>query len=303
MAITDRAPKLAAWLLALVFLSGCGAYRGLSGEGSLAEGREKPDRLALLGQMPWVPLSLSRESFVAAEQRLGKEVRVGMPRADFLSAMKLDPLGEGENQVVMGDGWMADISARNTVGGAEVEEYAFGYMESYRLKERFAVILEKGKVARIVRAGWAEDHSPPEPSAALTASSHTVEAENRMIRDFYRSRLQGREAFERLLPHLRRIRPGWTSVELRLALGGSMFRLANGYVYFQEGLLWDQGFTEQTDGTVPVVILPFGYRTPDGKAHTQVIVRAEGGVVTAVFWQDRSGASAPSQAGQAPARR
>ena len=124
-----------------------------------------------------------------------------------------------------------------------------------------------------------------------------------MIRDFYRSRLQGRDAFERVLPHLRRIRPGWTSAELRLALGGSMFRLANGYVYFQEGLLWDQGFTEQTDGTVPVVILPFGYRTPDGKVHTQVIVRAEGGVVTAVFWQDRSGASAPPQAGQAPARR
>ena len=303
MAITDHAPKLAAGLLALVLLSGCGAYQGLlSGTENLADSQEKADRFAMLGQMPWVPLSLSRESFIVAEQRLAKDVKVGMPRLDFLKAMKLNPLGEGDNQVVMGDGWIVDVSARNTVGGTEIEEYTFGYMESYRLKERFAVIVEKSKVARIVRSGWPEDHSPPEPPAALTASSHTIDAENKMIGDFYRARLQGRDAFDRILPHLRRVRSGWTSAELRLALGGSLFRLSNGYVFFQEGLLWDQGFTEQAGGNAPVVILPFGYRTPDGKVHTQVIVRAEGGVVTAVFWQDKSGSPAPPPAGrQAPA--
>ncbi|OGL59828.1 MAG: hypothetical protein A3J27_14420 [Candidatus Tectomicrobia bacterium RIFCSPLOWO2_12_FULL_69_37] len=303
MAITDRAPKLAAGFLSLLLLAGCGAYRSLSGDQNLAEGQQKADRLAMLGQMPWVPLSLSRESFVAAEQRLSRDVKLGMPRADFLKAMKLTPLGEGDSQVVMGDGWMPDISARNTAGGAEIEEYAFGYMESYRLKERFAVVVEKGKVARIVRSGWPEGHSPPGPPAELTASSHTLEEENRMIRDFYRARLQGRDAFERIRPHLRRIRSGWTSAELRLALGGSMFRLSNGYVYFQESLLWDQGFTEQSSGGVSVVILPFGYRTADGRVHTQAIVRAEGGVVSAVFWQDVPGASVPPRAGQAPAGR
>jgi len=299
MAITDRTPRIAAGLLALVLLSGCGAYRALRGEENLAEDPERADRFAMLGQMPWVPLSLSRESFVSAEKRVNESVRVAMPRADFLSAMKLTPLGEGDNQVVMGDGWISDFSARNSVGGAEVEEYAFGYMEAFRLRERFAVILERGRVARVVRSAWPESHNPPAPPAALTSQPRTLEEENRMVGDFYRARLQGREAFERILPHLRRVRAGWTSAELRLALGGSLYRLAHGYVYFQEGLLWDQGFSEQANGAV--LILPFGYRTPDGQAHTQLIVRAENGVVTAVFWNDRPAPGASVAPRGAPA--
>lgn len=296
MAITDRVMRFSAGFLALALLAGCSTYRGLSGDEDLAAtDQEKKDRMALLGQMPWVPLSLSRESFVAAEQRLNKDVRVNMPREEFLKVMKLTPLGEGDNRGMMGDGWLADVSARNSFGGTEIEEYTFGYMESYRLRERFAVVLEKGRVARIVHSRWPESHRPPEPPAALTSASHTLEEENRLIRNFYRSHLQSRAAFERLVPYLRRVRNGWTSADLRLALGGSMYRLTNGYVYFQEGLLWDEGFLEQKDGPLPTVILPFGYRTADGKAHTLVIVRAEGGVVTAVFWRDKSaqGASSP----------
>ena len=33
-----------------------------------------------------------------------------------------------------------------------------------------------------------------------------------------------------------------------------------------------------------VVILPFGYRDASGKPSVQVVVRAEGGIVTAVLW-------------------
>lgn len=305
MAINGRVPKLAAGFLALVLLPGCGSLRSMSGDEDLAGTKEEAARLSRLRQLPWVPLSLARESFVVAEGRLNREVRAGMPRSEFLKAMKLNPLGEGDNQVVMGDGWFSDVSSKNTIGGVDIEEFVFGYMESYQLRERFAVIIEKDAVARIVRSAWPEGHGPPSLPAALTSTAHTLEAENRMIREFYRARLQSRAAFERLLPHLRRVRAGWTSAELRLALGGSLFRLSNGYVYFQEGLLWDDGFTEQTNGAVPVVILPFGYRTPDGKVNTEVIVRAEGGIVTAVFWQGKSATGAPSASGsgQAPAPR
>ena len=240
------------------------------------------------GRGAWVPLHLSRESFIAAEKRLNQDVRVGMSRGEFFQAMKLNPLagGDGEAQLVAGEGWFSDISRRNRVGEVEIEEYSFGYFESYRLKERFAVILEKGAVARIVRSPWPDGYAPPQPPGALTASLVSLEEETRLIQAFYQERLQSRASFEQILPHLRRVRPGWTSAELRLALGGSLYRLSNGLVYFQEGLLWGNGFTETTNGPLPVVILPFGYRTSDGRVHTEVIVRAEGGFVTAVFWQE-----------------
>ena len=116
MATHDAWTKLAAALAALALAAGCGSM--MKGDADLAEKGPEAGRLALLGQMPWVPLSLSRESFIAAEQRLNKDVQVGMPRVEFLRAMKLSPLGEGDNQVVMGDGWISDFSARNSVGGA-----------------------------------------------------------------------------------------------------------------------------------------------------------------------------------------
>ncbi|MEK6710487.1 MAG: hypothetical protein AABZ64_07905 [Nitrospinota bacterium] len=303
MATHDTWTKLAAALAALALAAGCGSM--MKGDADLAEKGPEAGRLALLGQMPWVPLSLSRESFIAAEQRLNKDVQVGMPRAEFLRAMKLSPVGEGDNQLVMGDGWLTDISSRNTVGGSEIEEYPFGYMEKYQLKERFAVILEQNRVSRIVRSAWAEGHSGPQPPAELTSKAHPLAGENRMVAQFYRASLQSRSAFEQVLPHLKRIRPGWTSAEVRLALGGSMYRLSNGYVYLQEGLLWDQGFSEQSDGGSQIVILPFGYRSPDGQARTEVIVRAENGVVTAVFWQGQAApaSSSPAEGGRAPASR
>ena len=101
----------------------------------------------------------------------------------------------------------------------------------------------------------------------------------------YREKLQSKKSYLKILPQLKKIRIGWTSAEVRLALGGSIYRIPNGYTYFQEGLLWNDGFVRNNSGPLSVVIMPFGYRDEKGRPHKKVVVRAEGGLVTAVFWQ------------------
>ncbi|MEE9275704.1 MAG: hypothetical protein V3V62_10390 [bacterium] len=240
----------------------------------------------------WVPLGLTSEAFAAANKRLRKEVHVGMPRREFLRKMELNPIPgtEWTGRMTSGEGWFSELSRKNMHRGLEMEEFPFGYYQGKRLKERFAVILRNRVVARIVRSPWSESRRPPSPPDALLSSPLPVKEENRLIGEFYRKRLQSRAAYERILPHLKRIRPGWTSADLRLALGGSLYRLSNGLVLFQEGLLWDHGFKERRKGASSTVLLPFGFRGRDGKVNIRVIVQAEDGLVTAVFWQALSSA-------------
>ena len=166
-----------------------------------------------------------------------------------------------------------------------MEEFSFGYYKGYCLRERFAVILENGVVRRFARSPWSSEDDPPPPPERVFSRSVSVEEEAKLIGDHYRDKLQSQAAYKKILPQLKKIRPGWTSVEMRLALGGSLYQLPNGYLYFQEGLLWDSGFLQKRTGPLPVVIMPFGYRDGEGNLKKRVLLRAEGGLVTAVFWQ------------------
>jgi hypothetical protein len=232
-------------------------------------------------------LGLSEESYLLAERRLSKLVRIGMSRKKFLEAMKLNPsLGpEWAGRITAGEGWFSELSRKNKFGKLDVEEFAFGYYKKNRLHEEFAVIVENGKVARISHSARSLQTSYPKLPLQLFSRSLTLKEETRIIESFYRKKLQTREAFEKLVPQLKRIRAGWTSAELRIALGGGIYRMPNGLAYLQKGLLWDDGFLENGDGANSIVILPFGYRDKSGKVHKKVIVRAESGLVTGVFWQ------------------
>jgi hypothetical protein len=274
----------------LVALTGCSALK-FSGSNSNPKAKGSTRRsVSPLADLAWVPLGLSKEAFAAAEIRMQDGVHVGMLRGEFLERMKLTPLPgvQWADQMTSGEGWFSGLSRRNKYGNHELEEYSFGYFEGRRLKERFAVIVQDGVVGRLAHSPKALDRSFPAPSPSLLKNRETLEGETQKIKEFYRNNLQSRKSFERILPRLKRIRPGWTSAEVRLALGGSLYRMPNGLIYLQEGLLWDDGFAATNEGLSSVVILPFGYRDPSGKAVVQVVVRAEGGIVTAVLWQAES---------------
>ncbi|MFC1491438.1 hypothetical protein ACFLQ0_02480 [Nitrospinota bacterium] len=269
--------------LAAIILAGC----GLGNKFDELKDKKKKSGKIFVAEMPWIPLGLTRESYIEAEKRLSKYVRVGMPRKDFIQLMKLKPvLGpEWSDRVTAGEGWFAELSRRNKYGNLVVEEFSFGYYKGYRLRERFAVILENGVVRRIARSPWTSEDDPPAPPARIFSRSISIEEEARLIRTYYREKLQSQDAYKKVFPQLKKIRPGWTSAEVRLTLGGSLYQLPNGYVYFQEALLWNDGFVRNDSGPLSIVIMPFGYRDDKGKLHKKVIVRSEGGLVTAVFWQ------------------
>ena len=274
----------------LVALTGCSALIfSKSTSNPKAKGPAKRS-VSPLADLAWIPLGLSKEAFAAAEIRMQNGVHVGMLRGEFLEKMKLTPLPgvQWADQMTSGEGWFSGLSRRNKYGNHELEEYSFGYFEGRRLKERFAIIVQDNVVRRIAHSPKALDHSHSAPSPSLLKTRDTLESETKKIKEFYRNNLQSRKSFERILPRLKRIRPGWTSAEVRLALGGSLYRMTNGLIYFQEGLLWDDGFAASDEGLSSVVILPFGYRDASGKANVQVVVRAERGIVIAVLWQAES---------------
>lgn len=278
--------------LAAILLSGCTLGEVIEGKARVylpSEKKQEQDRdaLGMTDAKAWIPLGLSRESYLVAERRLSNLVRVGMFRKEFLDAMRLNPaLGsEWAGRITAGEGWFSELSRKNKFGKLEVEEFTFGYYKKYRLYERFAVILENGKVARIFRSGRSRSDGYPNLPSKIFSRSLSLKEETQIVESFYRKKLQTREIFKKIVPQLKRIRAGWTSAELRIALGGGLYRMPNGLVYLQKGLLWDDGFLENGNGTNSVVILPFGYRDEKGKAHKKVIIRAEGGLVTAVFWQ------------------
>ena len=66
----------------------------------------------------WVPLGLTPEAFAAADKRLGREVRTGMPRQEFLRKMELNPIPgtEWTGRMTSGEGWCccSGISVRVT---------------------------------------------------------------------------------------------------------------------------------------------------------------------------------------------
>lgn len=285
--------------LAAIFLTGCPLGKEFA---ELYD--NKRAKKALPTEIPWIPLGLTQESYLEAEKRLAKYVRVGMPRKDFIQLMKLQPvLGpEWGSRVTAGEGWFAELSRRNKYGEMVVEEFSFGYYKGYRLRERFAVILENGVVRRIARSPWSSEDDPPPPPEKVFSRSVSVEEEAKLIGEHYRNKLQSQDAFNKILPQLKKIRPGWTSVEMRLALGGSLYQLPNGYLYFQEGLLWDGGFLQNRTGPLPVVIMPFGYRDDEGNLQKRVLLRAEGGLVTAVFWQPEPNKKTvkPKKSGKVP---
>ncbi len=278
--------------LAVILLSGCTLGEVLEDRARVVLPSDKSKQLGAneppLGEATaWVPLGLSKESYLLAERRLTKLVQIGMTRKEFLEAMKLNPaLGpEWAGRVTAGAGWFSELSRKNKFGKLNVEEFAFGYYKKNLLHEEFAVIIENGKVARIFRSAGTRHAGYPNLPSRLFSRSITLKEETRIIESFYRKKLQTQMVFEKLIPQLKRIRAGWTSAELRIALGGGIYRMPNGLVYLQRGLLWDDGFLENGDGTNSVVILPFGYRDKSGKVHKKVIIRAEGGLVTGVFWQ------------------
>lgn len=250
----------------------------------------KGGQLGVSEAAAWIPLGLSRDSYLVAEKRLTKLVKIGMARREFLSAMKINPaLGtEWAGRITAGEGWFSELSRKNKIGNLVVEEFTFGYYNNYRLQEKFAVIVENDRVTRIFRSDRVAPDRYPHLPQKIFSDSLDLKKENQLLKSFYQKNLQTREAFEKIVPQLRRIRAGWTSAELRIALGGGLYRMPNGLVYLQKGLLWDDGFLENGNGTNSVVILPFGYRDEKGKVHKKVIVRAEGGLVTAVFWQSDS---------------
>lgn len=278
--------------LAAILLSGCTLGEVLEDRARVILPSDQSKQLgegdpALGEPTTWIPLGLSKESYLLAERRLSKLVQIGMSRKEFLEAMKLNPsLGaEWAGRITAGAGWFSELSRENKFGKLNVEEFAFGYYKKNRLHEEFAVIIENGKVARIFRSPGSLQTRYPNLPLRLFSRSLTLKEETRIIESFYRKKLQTREAFEKLIPQLKRIRAGWTSAELRIALGGGIYRMPNGLAYLQKGLLWDDGFLKNGDGTNSIVILPFGYRDENGKVHKKVIVRAEGGLVTGVFWQ------------------
>jgi len=267
-------------LVSAILLTGCSLGRKSKSLSTSKKSRE----------VPWTPLGLLRESYLVAEKRLNKFVRVGMPRKKFIEKMKLSPVlgAEWAGRVTAGEGWFAELSRKNQYGALLVEEFSFGYYKRFRLLERFSVVIENSVVRRIARSTWTSEDDPPPPPRSVFSGSLSVEQEMRLISSYYRTKLQTRKAYNKILPKLKKIRIGWTSSELRLALGGSLYRLPNGYMYFQEGFLWNDGFARNKSGPLPVVIMPFGYRDHKGNVHKKVIVRAEGGLVTAVFWQPES---------------
>ncbi len=272
-------------VLAAIVLSGCSLDEVLD-EKVRATVSNKDE--SVLGESEaWVPLGLSKESYMVAERRLSSKVRVGISRKEFLDVMKLNPVlgGEWSNRITAGEGWFSELSKKNKYGLLEVEEFVFGYYKEHRLDERFAVILRNGEVTRILRSSRSGKYGYPAPPSKIFSRSTGVEEETRLLESFYEKKLQSREDYEKIVPQLKRIRAGWTSAELRIALGGSLYRLPNGLVYLQKALLWNNGFLKKGNGSNSVVILPFGYRDENGKVHKKVIVRAEGGLVTAVFWQ------------------
>lgn len=276
-------------VLAAILLTGCAmgdVIEGDAGSNLLAKDKEGKSGPSVTDEVAWIPLGLSKNSFLAAEKRLSSSVRIGMSRREFLSAMKLNPAigAEWSNRITAGDGWFSELSMKNQYGGLEIEEFVFGYYDNYRLNERFAVVLENGKVTRILLAPSSRS-GPVKPPAKVFSNKIDVEEETQIIRAFYQNKLQSRSAFEKILPQLKRIRVGWTSAEVRLSLGGSLYRMSNGLIYLQEGLLWDDGFIQNGKGANSIVIMPFGYRDENGKVQKKVVVRAEGGVVTAVFWK------------------
>jgi len=278
--------------LAMILLSGCTLGDVLEERAGVVFPSNKTKQLGegepLLGEATsWIPLGLSKESFRMAEKRLTNLVRIGMFRSEFLEAMKLNPvLGpEWAGRITGGAGWFSDLSRKNKLGTLNVEEFVFGYYKKIRLHEEFAVIIENGSVARIFRSAGSRHTSYPNLPSRLSSQSISLKEETQIIGSYYKKKLQDREAFEKLIPQLKRIRAGWTSAELRIALGGGIYRTPNGLVYIQRGLLWDDGFLETGDGVNSVVILPFGFRDKKGGVHKKVIIRAEGGLVTGVFWQ------------------
>ncbi|MBT3819779.1 MAG: hypothetical protein HOG04_00140 [Nitrospinaceae bacterium] len=240
-----------------------------------------------IGDMPWIPLGLSRDAYLVAEKRMSRFVKVGMPRKNFVQKMKLNPVmgAEWSDRVTSGEGWFTELSRRNKYGDLEVEEFSFGYYKGHRLAERFAVILENGVVRRVARSPWTSEDDPAPPPFKVFSNGNTLNQELKLVSSHYRGKLQSKRAYEKILPYLKKIRVGWTSAEVRLSLGGSLYRLPNGYMYFQESLLWNDGFTLNDTGPLSVVIMPFGYRDDKGRLRKKVIVRAEGGLVTAVYWQ------------------
>lgn len=271
------------FFLAAIILSGCskgGDIGGLIDSKKLGED-------STLGEVPWIPLGLSREAYLIAEKRISKFVKVGMPRKNFVQKMKLNPVlgAEWSDRVTAGEGWFAELSRKNKYGDLEIEEFSFGYYKGHRLAERFAVILENGVVRRIARSPWTSEDDPAPPPFRVFSNGITLNQELELVSSHYRQKLQSKSAYEKILPYLKKIQVGWTSAEVRLALGGSLYRLPNGYMYFQESLLWNDGFAHHDTGPLSVVVMPFGYRDDKGKVRKKVIVRAEGGLVTAVYWQ------------------
>lgn len=284
--------RFCALFLAGLLLTGCSWGQAVDEkmQANLLPKEKGEDTASLTDELGWVPLGLSRESYLVAEKRLSKQVRVGMTRSEFLDVMRLNPvLGkEWNNRITAGEGWLSELSRTNTYGNLNSEEFVFGFYQNHMLNERFAVILENGKVARIVRSPRSSHASSPAPPQKVFSNSLAEKEETELIQSFYRKELQTKKAYEKIVPELKRVRAGWTSAELRLALGGRLYRLPNGLVYLQEGLLWDEGFLQNGEGANSVVIMPFGYRDEKGKVHKQVIIRAESGLVTAVFWQSKA---------------
>lgn len=283
--------KKLGFVVLVAFLSaGCAMGDVMEGdprENYFAKNKKKKSEPSIMDEAAWIPLGLSRESFRAAEKRLSKSVQIGMSRREFLFAMKLNPAigAEWSNRITAGDGWFSELSMKNQYGGLEIEEFVFGYYDNHRLNERFAVILENGRVTRIIKAPRFGGSGPSKPPSKVFSKSIDIEEETQLIRSHYQKNLQTQAAFEKILPQLKRIRAGWTSAEVRISLGGSLYRMPNGLTYLQEGLLWDDGFIQNGDGASSIVIMPFGYRDEKGKIQKKVVVRAESGVVTAVFWK------------------
>jgi hypothetical protein len=270
------------YLVALI-LSGC----SIGGNFGEMRGSNKLSGDLTIGEVPWIPLGLSRDAYLMAEKRLSRFVKVGMPRKNFVQKMKLTPIlgAEWSDRMTAGEGWFAELSRRNKYGDLEVEEFSFGYYKGHRLAERFAVILENGVVRRVARSPWTSEDDPAPPPFQVFSKAISPNQEQGLISSHYRQKLQSKSAYEKILPHLKKIQVGWTSAEVRLSLGGSLYRLPSGYMYFQESLLWNDGFIYQDTGPLSVVIMPFGYRDDKGRIRKKVIVRAEGGLVTAVYWQ------------------
>lgn len=275
-------------MVSALLIAGCSPLRLKKSGGTLFGGeRFAEENESLTERLSWVPLGLSKDSYEAALSRVKKYVKVGMTRKDFLEKMSLLPLDglEWNDRITAGEGWFSELSRSNRVGDVKYEEFSFGYFEKTRLSERFAVVLKNNRVIRISHSPWRRGRNAISLPAYLMESSKDAKEEDKKIATFYQKKLLTLAAFRKVLPHLKRIRPGWTGAEVRLALGGSLYRFPSGLVYFQRGLLWNHGFRVIGTGPDAVVIMPFGYLDEKKKVHTRVVIRVEGGVVTSLFWR------------------